>query len=68
MVHFRSAYSVDSSCNYGPSGPVAIAGIAAIIDRKISDLSFTTLFGWRKYTIGGPEPTNAHWRNLRDLW
>ena len=60
MVHFFNAYSVDSSCNYGPLGPVAITGIAAIIDGKTSDFSFKTLLGRRKFIIAAQHPTNAH--------
>ena len=68
MVHFFNAYSVDSTCNYGSLGPVGITGIAAIIDGKISDFSLKTLLGWRKFNIEAQDPTNAHWRNLWDLW
>ena len=60
MVHFFNAYSVDSSCKLVPLGPVAITGIAAIIDGKISDFSLKTLLGWRKFIIGAQDPTNAH--------
>ena len=60
MVHFFNACSVDSSCISGPLGPVAITGIAAIIDGKISEFSFNTILGWRKFLIGAQDPTNAH--------
>ena len=68
MVHVFNFYSVDSSCIYGPLGPLGITGIATIIDRKFSDFSFQTHIGWRKFIIGAREPTNAHWRSLWDLW
>ena len=67
MVHFFNTYSVDSSRKLGPFCPVAITGIAAIIDGKISDFSFQTLLGWRKFNIGAQDPTNAHLYNLWDL-
>ena len=60
MVHFFNAYSVDSNSIWGPLGPVAITGIAAIIDGKTSDFSFKTVLGWRKFIIGAQHPTNAH--------
>ena len=43
-----------------PLGPLAITGIAAIIDGKISDFSFKTLLGWRKFINGAQDPTYAH--------
>ena len=55
-----NAYSVDSSRKLGPFCPVAITRIAAIIDGKISDFSFKTLLGWRKFNIGAQDPANAH--------
>ena len=68
MVHFFNDYSVHSSCIWYLLGPVAITGSAAIIDGKKTDFSFNTILGWRKFIIGAQDQTNAHWRNLCDLW
>ena len=64
MVHFFNAYSVGSSCNYGPLSPVGITGIAAILKTvlvaKINPLlNPYTILGWRKFIIEAQEQTNT---------